>query len=229
MSTLKQPQKTKWFYNGCRNPFFFFFPSLNLITFEGSSLFRKIIKLPLTPLWQEFDHRLETISFKPRICVLKEEWPIQTTPEICFPLVTTNLLGCAIISRTQLQNEKFQMYSCAALKGKSKTKKGYFALTNLFFKTRFCKDQWESTEVIWSATPWTAERDRGYQEHTEPRTGHKIITALETPQPLSTHIWCFCKVLMFHSRTNQWWCSYSSDSQIHNIHRQQHLPATWKM
>lgn len=175
----------------------FFFPSLNLITFEGSSLFRKIIKLQLTPLWQEFDHRLETISFKPRICVLKEEWPTQTTPEICFPLVTTNLLGCAVISRTQLQNEKFQMYSCAALKGKSKTKKGYFALTNLFFKTRFCKDQWESTEVIWSATPWTAERDRGYQEHTEPRTGHKIITALETPQPLSTHIWCFCKVLMF--------------------------------
>lgn len=55
---------------------------------------------------------------------------------------------------------KFQTYSYAAPKGKSKTRKDHFVLTNLFFKTRFCKDQWESTEVIWPATPGTAGRER---------------------------------------------------------------------
>lgn len=139
---------------------FFLFFSLNLITFEGSSLYRKTTNLPLTPLWQELDHRLETISFKLRICILKEEWPVQMTHETCFPLATKNLLGCAVTSRIQFQNEKFQTYSYGALKGKSKTKKDYFALTNLFFKTRFCEDQWESTEVIWFATPRAAARER---------------------------------------------------------------------
>lgn len=56
---MKQPQKAKYFHYGFRKTFFF----LNLITFERSSSYSKVAKLLLTPLWQEFNHRLETISF----------------------------------------------------------------------------------------------------------------------------------------------------------------------
>lgn len=79
--------------------------------------------------------------------------------EICFPLVIKSLSGYAVISRIQFKNENSFKYTHAALKCKTKTEKDCFDLTNLFFKTRFCKYQWKSIEVIRFATPWTTYKE----------------------------------------------------------------------
>lgn len=66
---------------------------------------------------------------------------------------------CSPLQNPVSEQKQFQIYSYAALKCKSKTEKDYFDLTNLFFKTGFCKNQWKPTEVIRSATPWAAFRE----------------------------------------------------------------------
>lgn len=165
---------------------FFFFPSLNPLTFEGSSLHRKIAKFPRTPLWQEFDHRLETISFNLRIYILVEEWLVQTTQEICFPLVTKNLLGCAVTSRIQFQNEKF--HSLTLLwRANQRPKRIILLLPTSFSRpgsAKISENPQKSSDLPHHGLQ--PERDRGYKEPRtrtqRPRTGHKIIAAVESPQ-----------------------------------------------
>ena len=134
-----------------------------------------------------------------------------------------SLWMCSHLQNPVSEWKQFQIYSYAALKCKSKTKKDYSALTNLFFKTGFCKNEWKSTEVIWFATPRTAFKEthvtKCMQHAKESMQKHCCSwdsTVYRGEYHCFTHIWQFCKVFMFHSTTCERLRFYVADRQMQN-------------